>query len=243
MNLSLKNVNKTYKSESGVIEVLRDVNLEVRSGEFICVVGLSGCGKSTLVNIIAGLEKVTKGKVECNIKEINYPGPDRAVIFQDTALFPWLKVIDNIELGMKFVGIPKSERRKKAIYYLEMVHLIEFQNYYIHQLSGGMKQRVALARALSLESKLLLMDEPFAALDIQTRDILHYELLKIWNDTKKTIVFITHSIEEAVLLADRIIVMSPIPSVIKKEFYIKMERPRIIDSRQSEIINAIKREL
>lgn len=243
MKLSLINVNKTYKSESGVIEVLCDINLEVKSGEFICVVGPSGCGKSTFVNIIAGLEKVTKGKVECNLKEINIPGPDRAVIFQDTALFPWLKVIDNIELGMKIVGIPKSERRKRATYYLEMVHLIEFQNYYIHQLSGGMKQRVAIARALSLESEILLMDEPFAALDSHTRDILHYELLRIWNDTKKTIIFITHSIEEAVLLADRIIVMSPRPASIKKEILLTMERPRNFYLMQSEIIDTIKKEL
>lgn len=243
MKLSLVDVNKNYRSESGVIEVLRDINLEVKSGEFICIVGPSGCGKSTLVNIIAGLERVTKGKVECNLKEMNSPGPDRAVIFQDAALFPWLKVIDNIELGMKIIGVPRSERRKKATYYLEMVHLIEFKNYYIHQLSGGMRQRVAIARALSLESEILLMDEPFASLDSQTRYILHNELLRIWNDTKKTIIFITHSIDEAVLLADRIIVMSPRPSSIKKEICLTMERPRNIDLKGIEIINEIKREL
>lgn len=243
MSLLLNDINKTYKSESGTIEVLRDINLDIKYSEFICIVGPSGCGKSTLVNIIAGLEKPNIGKVKYNMKEINSPGPDRAVIFQDAALFPWLKVIDNIELGMKIAGISKPERRKKAVYYLEMMHLAEFQNYYIHQLSGGMKQRVAIARALSLESEILLMDEPFASVDNQTRDILHYELLKIWNETKKTIIFITHNIDEAVLLADRIIIMGYRPSSIKKVINITAERPRNIDMMESGIINEIKREL
>lgn len=244
MKLSLINVNKIfYTSESGAIEVLHDVSLEVKSGEFICIVGPSGCGKSTLVNIIAGLEKVTKGKVECNMREIDSPGPERAVIFQDAALFPWLKVIDNIELGMKIAGLPKQERKKRAIHYLQMVHLAEFQNYCVHELSGGMRQRVAIARALALESEILLMDEPFASVDSQTKDVLHCELLKIWKDTKKTIIFVTHSIDEAVLLADRIIVMGLRPSGIKKEICLTLERPRKIDSVVSKIINEIKREL
>lgn len=243
MNLLLTDINKTYKSESGTIEVLRDINLDIKYSEFICIVGPSGCGKSTLINIIAGLEKPTKGKVKYNMREINSPGPERAVIFQDAALFPWLKVIDNIELGMKIAGISKSERRKKALNYLKMMHLDEFHNYYIHQLSGGMRQRVAIARALSLESEILLMDEPFASVDSQTRDILHYELLKIWNQTKKTIIFITHNIDEAVLLADRIIIMGCRPSSIKKVINITAERPRNIDIIESRIINEIKREL
>lgn len=244
MKLLLNNVDKIYyTSEGGAIEVLHNFSLEVKPGEFICIVGPSGCGKSTLVNIIAGLEKVTNGRVEYNMKEIDSPGPERAVIFQDAALFPWLKVIDNIELGLKIIGLPKQERKKKALHYLEMVHLSEFKNYCVHELSGGMKQRVAIARALALESEILLMDEPFASVDSQTRDILHYELLKIWKDTKKTIIFITHSIDEAVLLADRIIVMGPRPSGIKKEICITLERPRKIDSLVSNIINEIKREL
>lgn len=243
MDLSLINVNKNYISHNGTIEVLRDINLEVKSGEFICIVGPSGCGKSTLVNLIAGLEKCTKGTVQFNKREISTPDPECSVIFQDTALLPWLKVIENIELGMKFMGVPKSERKKKGIHYLEMVHLVEFQNYYIHQLSGGMRQRVEIARALSLESKILLMDEPFASVDSHTRDILHYELLKIWEYTKKTIIFITHSIDEAVILADRIIVMGARPSCIKKEICLNLKRPRNCDPRVQEIIKEVKREL
>lgn len=243
MKLSIINVNKIYKNESGEIEILRDINFEVESGEFICIVGPSGCGKSTLVNIIAGLDNSTTGRVDLNNKEINSPGPDRAIVFQDFALFPWLTVIDNIELGMKIKGIPKKERRKKALNYLAMVHLSEFKDYYIHQLSGGMRQRVSIARALAMESEILLMDEPFASVDSHTRCILHYELLKIWNDTKKTIILITHSIDEAVLLADRILVMGPSPASIKKEIRLSMKRPRNIDIKELELINEIKREL
>jgi NitT/TauT family transport system ATP-binding protein len=243
MKLSLTNVNKVFKSGAEMIEVFHDINLEVKSGEFVCIVGPSGCGKSTLINIIAGLEKVTAGKVEYNSKEISTPSPERALIFQDAALLPWLTVIDNVELGLKIAGIPKTERREKATYYLDMVHLNDFYKYYTHQLSGGMRQRVAIARALSLESKILLMDEPFAALDSQTKDILHLELLRIWKETKKTIIFITHNIDEAVLLADRIIVMSPRPATIKKEIPLMLERPRKMNQEVCQIIDMIKREL
>lgn len=243
MLLSVNDVNKSFRGEAGVIEVLRDINFEVKCGEFLCIVGPSGCGKSTLINMVAGLEKVTKGSIRYKGKEIKLPGPERAVIFQDAAIFPWLKVIDNVELGMKIAGVPKKERREKALYYLEMVHLTGFCNYYIHQLSGGMKQRVAIARALALESEILLMDEPFASVDSQTREILHYELLKIWADTKKTIIFVTHNIDEAVLLGDKVIIMGHRPSSIKKEICLTMSRPRKINSKELEIINDIKREL
>lgn len=243
MKLSLSKVNKIHKSENGVIEVLKDINLEVKTGEFIFIVGPSGCGKSTLINIIAGLNTPTSGKVKFNGNEITSPGPDRSVIFQDAAVLPWLNVINNVELGIKFTGVSKFERRKKAEHYLELVHLTQFKNYYIHQLSGGMKQRVAIARALALESEILLMDEPFASLDSHTRGILHSELLQIWNETKKTIIFVTHNIDEALLLADRIIILSYRPSSIKKEILLEIKRPRSIDLIESEIIEEIRREL
>lgn len=230
MSLIVENVSKKFITRHKETHTLNDINLEIKSGEFICILGPSGCGKSTLLNIIAGLEKSTNGRVFLNDKEIKDAGPDRAVMFQESALFPWLRVIDNTEFGMKIAGIPKAERRKKALKYLKMVHLTKFQNYFIHELSGGMKQRVALARALTLDSEILLMDEPFAALDSQTKLILQLELQNIWWETKKTIIFITHNVEEAVLLADRVIVMSVNPGKIKKEFRIQLARPRVLEN-------------
>ena len=230
MSLIVENVSKKFITRHKETHTLNDINLEIKSGEFICILGPSGCGKSTLLNIIAGLEKSTNGRVLLNDKEIKDAGPDRAVMFQESALFPWLRVIDNTEFGMKIAGIPKDERKEKALKYLKMVHLTKFQNYFIHELSGGMKQRVALARALTLDSEILLMDEPFAALDSQTKSILQLELQNIWWETKKTIIFITHNVEEAVLLADRVIVMSANPGKIKKEFRIQLARPRVLEN-------------
>ncbi|WP_287822466.1 ABC transporter ATP-binding protein [Clostridium sp.] len=205
---------------------LDNINLSFKQGEFICLLGPSGCGKSTLLNIIAGLEKPTSGKILLNDKEVKEVGPDKAFMFQEAALFPWLKVIDNVEFGMKMAGISKEERREKALKYLKMVHLTKFQNSFVHELSGGMRQRVSLARALTLDSELLLMDEPFSALDSQTKSILQLELQKIWWETKKTVVFVTHNVEEAVLLGDRVIVMSANPGRVKREFKIQLARPR-----------------
>lgn len=228
MGLSIEGVYKTYKTNNKELQTLRDINLTVKEGEFICVLGPSGCGKSTLLNAVAGFEKPTEGKILLDGKEINNPGPDRAVVFQEHALYPWLNVIDNVEFGMKVAGVPKSERRERALKYLDMMHLMNFKESLVHQLSGGMKQRVAIARALSLDSKILLMDEPFSALDSQTRTLLQAEVQRIWWSTKKTVFFITHSVEEAVLLADRVIVMSTNPGCIKKEFNIQLPRPRKI---------------
>lgn len=224
--------------------MLEKINLEVQNGEFICILGPSGCGKSTLLNIIAGLEKPTEGKVFLNGREVLSPGPDRVVMFQESALFPWLKVIDNVEFGMKIRGVPKKERHERALKYLKMVHLTKFKDVYVHQLSGGMKQRVALARALTLDSEVLLMDEPFAALDSQTKNILLLELQRIWWETKKTIIFVTHNIEEAVLLADKVVVMSSNPGKIKKVFEIRLARPRLLDNPDIVyMISAIMKEL
>lgn len=224
--LVLEGVYKYFSSSGTNRLVLENINLRVKSGEFVCLVGPSGCGKSTLLSIIAGLEKADRGRVYKDGKEITAAGPDRVVMFQEAALFPWLKVIENVEYGLKIAGIPKEVRREKALRYLKMVHLSRFADSYPHQLSGGMRQRVALARALAVDSDVLLMDEPFAALDAQTRYLLHRELQEIWQVTGKTIVFVTHSVEEAVLLADRVVVMAAHPGRIKKQFAIQLSRPR-----------------
>ena len=244
MALVIENVSKRFQSKNKEINVLEKINLEVQKGKFICILGPSGCGKSTLLNIIAGLEKPSEGKVFLNGREVLSPGPDRVVMFQESALFPWLKVIDNVEFGMKIRGVPKKERHERALKYLKMVHLTKFKDVYVHQLSGGMKQRVALARALTLDSEVLLMDEPFAALDSQTKNILLLELQRIWWETKKTIIFVTHNIEEAVLLADKVVVMSSNPGKIKKVFEIRLARPRLLDNPDIVyMISAIMKEL
>lgn len=229
MSIVLKNISKSFLTKHKETHTLERVNMEIKTGEFVCILGPSGCGKSTLLNIIAGLEKASKGKIFLNDQEVNEPGPDRAMMFQESALFPWLRVLANVEFGMKMTGIAKEIRREKALKYLKMVHLIKFQNSFIHELSGGMKQRVALARALTLDSEVLLMDEPFAALDSQTKSILQIELQRIWLETKKTIIFVTHNVEEAVLLADRVVVMTANPGQIKAEFNIQLSRPRQVE--------------
>ncbi len=215
MGLIVKDVSKEFVSKHKKTSTLENFNIEIKEGDFVCILGPSGCGKSTLLNILAGLEKATKGVVILNGNEITGPGPDRTVMFQEAALFPWLKVIDNVEFGMKMAGISKEVRYEKAIHYLKMVHLSKFQDSYVYELSGGMKQRVALARALSLDSEILLMDEPFAALDSQTKMMLRQELQRIWVNTKKTIIFITHDAEEAVYLANRVVVMAANPGTYK----------------------------
>lgn len=248
MSLLIKDVSKAFVSKHKVTQPLDKVSLEIKKGEFVCLLGPSGCGKSTLLNIIAGLEKPTGGTVIFNGKEVIEAGPDRAVMFQESALFPWLKVIDNVEFGMKMAGVPREERREKALKYLKMVHLTKFQNSFVYELSGGMKQRVALARALTLDSEILLMDEPFAALDSQTKMILQMELQKIWWETKKTVIFVTHNAEEAAFLASRVVVMAANPGRVKKEFQIQLGRPRQMDSLDisyvvADIMKALKEEV
>lgn len=226
MSLKVEGVNKKFVTKHKTTNTLEEVNLEIKQGEFVCLVGPSGCGKSTLLNVIAGLEKPNGGKVFLNGKEVKEAGPDRAMMFQESALFPWLRVIDNVEFGMKMAGVSPTVRREKALHFLKLVHLTNFQNSFIHELSGGMRQRVALARALAMDSEVLLMDEPFAALDSQTKSILQQELQQIWLETKKTIIFVTHDVEEAVLLADRVVVMSANPGKVKSDFRIQLTRPR-----------------
>jgi NitT/TauT family transport system ATP-binding protein len=228
--VSLKNISLTYKGNNGSrLLALDSINLQVKAGEFLCIVGPSGCGKSTLLHLIAGLHQPSHGQVLVDDKLVDGPGTDRILIFQELGLFPWLTVAQNIEFGMKMNHVPKSERQEKIRYYLRLVHLSQFQNNYIHQLSGGMRQRVALARALATEPDVLLMDEPFAALDAQTRDLLHDELERIWGETGRTIIFVTHNVREAVRLGDRVAVFTFRPGRVKREYDIDLPRPRHLE--------------
>ena len=230
MQLSIRGVKKEFDTQQGRLWALDETSLEIKSGEFVCFVGPSGCGKTTLLNLVAGLEVPTQGEVWRNgATKVTGPGSDRVVIFQEAALFPWLNVIQNVEFGL--VGrMEAPKRRDIARTFLNLVHLGRFEKSYVHELSGGMKSRVALARALALNPSVLLMDEPFAALDAQTRDLLHEELQSIWQETHQTVLFVTHNVREAVRLGDRVLVFTARPGRIKKEFLIKLPRPRDINS-------------
>jgi NitT/TauT family transport system ATP-binding protein len=228
--LTLKNLSLTYKaSASSRLLALDGIDLKVKPGEFLCIVGPSGCGKSTLLHVIAGLQQPTAGHVLVDDNLMDGPGTDRILIFQELGLFPWLTVSENVEFGMKMKGIARAERQEKVQYYLRLVHLAQFKDSYIHQLSGGMRQRVALARALATEPDVLLMDEPFAALDAQTRDLLHDELERIWAETGRTIVFVTHNVREAVRLGDRVALFTFRPGRIKREYKVDLPRPRHLE--------------
>ena len=229
-SITLSGVFRKYLNSRGSFTpALQNIDLEIEQGEFVCIVGPSGCGKSTLLHLIAGLDRPTLGQVEVDGKCVEGPGTDRILLFQELGLFPWLTVRQNVEFGLKMSGVGKDERRDRARYFLKLVHLSHFEDHYSHQLSGGMKQRVALARSLALKPKILLMDEPFAALDAQTRDMLHDELERLWKETAPTIVFVTHNVREAVRLGDRVLLMSFRPGRIKKQFQIVMDRPRHVE--------------
>jgi NitT/TauT family transport system ATP-binding protein len=230
LKLEIHDITKTYTGKNGSLTALERVNLDVKPGEFVCLLGPSGCGKSTLLNIVAGLDKPTVGEVRVDGKVVQQAGIDRVMIFQTAALFPWLDVLDNVEFGLRMTDKDKPERREIARRFLRMVHLGDFERAFIHELSGGMQQRVALARALALNPDVLLMDEPFGALDAQTRDVLHDELQTIWSGTNKTVLFVTHNVREAVVLGDRVVVFSARPGRIKKEFAVSLPRPRQIES-------------
>jgi NitT/TauT family transport system ATP-binding protein len=228
--VSLQGISLSYRTNDGSqLLALEDINLRVRPGEFLCIVGPSGCGKSTLLHLIAGLHSATSGNVLVDDKTVAGPGTDRILIFQELGLFPWLTVAENVEFGMKMKGIVREERREKIEYYLRLVHLAQFKDSYTHQLSGGMRQRVALARALASEPDVLLMDEPFAALDAQTRDLLHDELERIWAETGRTIIFVTHNVREAVRLGDRVALLTFRPGRVKQEYAIDLPRPRHLE--------------
>ncbi|MBU4075537.1 MAG: ABC transporter ATP-binding protein [Euryarchaeota archaeon] len=234
--LILKNVTRTFISKENNINALEKVNLEVKDKEFICILGPSGCGKTTLLRIIAGLDKPTAGEVLLDDIRVDKPGQDRGMVFQDYSLFPWRTVIDNIAFGLEVLGVDKKERYESAREYLELLDLEKFENSFPYELSGGMRQRIAIVRALINNPKLLLMDEPFGALDAQTRNIMQAELLRIWEKKHKTILFVTHSVDEAVYLADRIVVMSARPGTIKEIFNIDLPHPRIRTSQEANLI-------
>jgi NitT/TauT family transport system ATP-binding protein len=229
-SIELCGVFRSYANARGSFTpALQNIDLEIEQGEFVCIVGPSGCGKSTLLHLVAGLDKPTTGQVLVDGNPVKGPGTDRILLFQELGLFPWLTVRQNVEFGLKMAGVSKEERKDRARIFLRMVHLSHFEDHYIHQLSGGMKQRVALARSLALRPKILLMDEPFAALDAQTRDMLHDELERIWKETAPTIIFVTHNVREAVRLGDRVLLMSFRPGRIKKQFNVNLARPRHVE--------------
>ena len=227
MNLKLRNISKTFTSEKGEkVESLSSISLDIENQEFVCLLGPSGCGKTTLLRIIAGLDQASTGTVELGGTLIDRPNPQLAMIFQEYSLYPWRTVVANIDFGLEIRKIPKEERHSIVKKYVEIVGLAGFENNYPYELSGGMRQRVAVARALAVDPSILLMDEPFGALDAQTRNMLQQEILKIWEKTKKTILFVTHSVDEAVFMADRIVVLTPRPGRICEVIPIPSTRPR-----------------
>jgi NitT/TauT family transport system ATP-binding protein len=259
--LQIKNLSKVYYRNDGIssianaddeYSVLNNLSMDIKDGEFVTIVGPSGCGKSTLLNIIAGIDsEYSEGEILFNglqsdhFTSTTHINQDKIIIFQEAALFPWLTVLENVEFGLRVAKASKDKRNKIAMYHIEMVRLSNFANAYVHQLSGGMKQRVAIARALALNPKILLMDEPFASLDVHTRQMLQLQLLQIHQTTKKTVLFVTHDINEAVALGDRVILLSPKYANIKREFNINLPHPRqldhpIVDSITKEILQESK---
>ncbi len=246
VKLSIDGVSKTFHEGVVVTHALDDVSLTVDEGEFVCLVGPSGCGKSTLLNMIAGLDFADRGSIMSDGKMVTEPGRDRMVMFQESALFPWLDVLGNVLFGLKLKpNLNNKERKEVARFYLQLVGLEKYMHSNIHELSGGMRQRVALARALAPNPRVLLMDEPFAALDAMTREQLYGDLQEIWAARKKTIVFVTHNVREAACLGDRVVLFSPHPGRVREQFKIDLPRPRDINSQSlasyaTEITKALK---
>ncbi|MCB8821224.1 ABC transporter ATP-binding protein [Microvirga rosea] len=229
--LVINDVSKSFTPSRVLVQALDNVSLTVAEGEFLCLIGPSGCGKSTLLDIIAGLTRPDSGRVLADGKLVEGPGRQRLVMFQESALFPWLDAYGNVMFGLKLrPDLTNRERHKIADYYLELVGLEKFKHAHVHELSGGMKQRVALARALAPDPQVLLMDEPFAALDALTRDQLYDDIQRIWMESRKTIVFVTHNVREAACLGDRVVLMSPSPGRIAEIFEVPLPRPRDINS-------------
>ena len=224
-----KSFQKTVKDNTTEVKALTDVNLSVRANEFVSIIGPSGCGKTTLLKIIDGLIPCDSGQISINGKQVTTPGPDRAVVFQTFALLPWRTVLANVEFSLELRQLPKEERTRTARDYLKRVGLTDFENHYPHELSGGMQQRAGLARALAVNPMILLMDEPFGAVDAQTRQLLQEELLDLWQRERKTVIFITHSMDEAVYLSDRVVVMTPRPGQVAEVLDVPLARPRVAD--------------
>ncbi|MEB3177452.1 MAG: ABC transporter ATP-binding protein [Nostocaceae cyanobacterium] len=222
MFLQINNLNKHFPTKEGELVVLKDIKMTIEQGEFICVVGASGSGKSTLLRQIAGLDSPTSGEVRIDGKRVTSPGPDRGMVFQHYTLYPWMTVQENTEFGLKLQGVPHKERREQASYYLSVVGLTNFAKALPKELSGGMKQRVAIARALASEPKVLLMDEPFGSLDVHTKESMHEFMLDLWQRTNITIFLITHDVEEAVFLSNRIYALGTRPGTVRKEIPIHL---------------------
>src|SRR5882724_8270473 len=241
--LVLDHLSLAYEQRGGAFLALSDVDLSIRDGELVTIVGPSGCGKSTLLMLIAALLRPSSGAVRLNGAEVTAPGSDRALVFQDFALLPWRTVLANVELGLELKGIPAQERNRIARRHIAMVGLGAFERSYPHQLSGGMRQRVGIARALAVEPEVLLMDEPFGALDAQIRQVMGSELLRIWERDRKTILFVTHDIDEAIYLADRIIVMSASPGRIIEDIAVTLGRTRPLEIRNSAEFTAYRQRI
>jgi NitT/TauT family transport system ATP-binding protein len=239
-----RNVNLTFRPPNRApVRALSNFDIEVNEGEFLSIVGPSGCGKSTFLNVLLGLIKPDSGDLRMQDRPILGPGQDRAMVFQEFGLLPWRTVQNNIELGLELKGVSASARHSTSGRFIKMVGLAGFEGHYPHELSGGMKQRVGLARALATDPHVLLMDEPFAALDAQTRDLMQVELLRIWQEAKKTVLFVTHQIDEAIYLSDRVMVMTKRPGHAKKIFPIKLPRPRDYEMRVTPEFNDLKLEI
>jgi len=230
--LSARSVWREFETEGQPVLALQDISLDVGESEFVTIVGPSGCGKSTFLNITAGFLVPSRGELYLDDVPITGPGADRGMVFQEHALFPWMTVYHNIEYGLRIQRLAKPERQQRVAHYLNLIGLENFAHFFPKDLSGGMKQRVAIARALACKPKMLLMDEPFAALDAQTRRFLQDELVRIWDETKTTILFITHNIDEALLLSDRVVVMTSRPGRIKECIKVDMARPRVETDRR-----------
>jgi len=222
MHLEVSQLYKQFPTRNGLLVALKDINMHIQEGEFVCAVGASGSGKSTLLRLIAGLETPTGGEIRVDGVRITGPGSDRGMVFQSYTLYPWMNVADNVGFGLKLQGVHLSERRQRVSYYLDVVGLSDFAKALPKELSGGMKQRVAIARALASQPKILLMDEPFGALDVQTKEAMQQFLLKVWRQTQTTIFMITHDVEEAVFLSGRIYVLTARPGTVKKEISIEL---------------------
>jgi NitT/TauT family transport system ATP-binding protein len=238
--IRVSGVNKVFKTGEREVVALKNIDLEIPSGQFVCLLGPSGCGKSTLLNAIAGFAPPSSGTIVADGKAITEPGPDRGMVFQEYALFPWMTVEQNVSFGLEVKGMARAEIEQRVSALLTMLGLSDFRSRFPKDLSGGMRQRVAIARVLALDSPIMLMDEPFGALDALTRRNLQDELLRIWAELKKTIIFVTHSIEEAIYMADRIVVMTYRPGTVKRDIMVTL--PRLRDPSAPEF-NALKREL
>lgn len=243
--LEVRNVSKSFRRGSaGLLQVLQDISLEVANLEFLALLGPSGCGKSTLLRIIDGLIPCDTGSILLNGRDVTgSPGWGRGMVFQTFDLFPWRTALSNVEFGLEIKGVPKAERQEVSRRYINLVGLSGFEDSLPHELSGGMQQRVGIARAFAIQPEVLLMDEPFGALDVQTRDILQDELLRIWEQEQKTVVFVTHSIEEAIYLADRIIVFSPLPARIERIIRVPFGRPRREEMKTERTFLELRREI